>query len=1119
MRSSKSGAGYSGSSGKAAVVPPKGAVAPISASSPDSQTSSSTYLALGGLLLVGLALRLILIGADGFKNDVSTFEAWTLTLAEHSMRQFYSNTSFADYPPGYFFVLWIVGHVYKFIVPADPNFTWLKVAVKLPAILMDLVNTVLIFAIVRRFARLPWAFVAAALYALNPATIFISAYWGQVDSVAGGVTLISLALLLLADRRPAIAGRLVAAAWLALAYSILIKPPAVVLVPLYLAFPFTSGDAAVRVRRMAGTAAGAFGALLLAYASACTFHAGWNPVEQFAWLYGRYSFAAGVYPYNSINAFNLYTMLRNFWQPDNQLIPAWTIGGHVIGLPQYAWGVVLLLAAVALVVSRYVQRRDSPALIEAAMILSLGYFILLTRMHERYVFNAIVLALPIIWFRRRYLYAAVLLTITLLSNLYYSLEYLYVMNSKVPGVDPSNLMPGISRPDSIFNVLAFFYLGYRFLGQGVEAPTEAALDLGFVRAFAAARRWFTPREGLARMLGIDWAIAGAMTCASFVLTFVGYARPGEKIFDEIYYARAGEEYLAHKEIFEFTHPPLTKLLITASMLLFGGLHGQGDTSTGWRFLNLVVGALMVLVLYAFAKRLTGSTLFAGVAGALLLFDGFHFAQSRIATPEITVAFFSLLTLYAFYRFWIASQIRVAATFERLTAGRAGFALLGGTVVALALTFVLGHGQTTGARVVEFLYFETGAYLAVRLLAPRFAPTRSQTSYADGARVMGEALVTLDGGIVPLGKGAFVAGSSTRADKSAGLTYRDNELRIDYARSGEERYATPEGEAAFAPSGAMTAGDATVDGRRDGRLWLWLLALSAGALAACKWNGLFDFFVVWLVAAFVASQALWGELRRGIGLRKVTVRPAIWGNPFGFSLDVVVAAMLFVGATVYTLCYIPYFGLGHSISDLVELQYGMFHYHDTLVATHPYSSRWWQWPMLQIPISYYYHDFRTGVQAQLSSACCVAEILALPNPLMFWTGLISVPFVAWLAWRERNKGYALLIVAYLLQWLPWIASPRLTFEYHFLPNLAIVCLADAVLLQRIWQLGVAGARKGTDEPPRWPKAFVVAYMAAIVAAFIFWYPVVAGTPITYDAWNARMITWLEGNNWINPHPGS
>jgi len=248
-------------------------------------------------------------------------------------------------------------------------------------------------------------------------------------------------------------------------------------------------------------------------------------------------------------------------------------------------------------------------------------------------------------------------------------------------------------------------------------------------------------------------------------------------------------------------------------------------------------------------------------------------------------------------------------------------------------------------------------------------------------------------------------------------------------------------------------------------------------------------------------------------RPAEYRPAFLGNPRGFSLDIVMGTMLFVAATVYVLSYIPYFTLGHGLGDLVELQNGMYWYHHNLKATHPYSSEWWQWPLLQIPVSYYYHDFRTGAALSDGAKCCVGEILALPNPVVWWLGLVSVPYVGWLAWRERSKGYILLISAYFIQWLPWIASPRLAFEYHFFPNLAIICVADAILMQRIWKL---------SEPMRakysWPRVAVGAYLAAVLIAFVFWYPVVSGTQLTYNDWSARMLTGLEGNNWINPHPG-
>jgi Gpi18-like mannosyltransferase len=1082
----------------------------------------STPLLLGGMLLAALVLRLVFIGADGFKNDVSTFESWALTLSDHPLRQFFANAGFADYPPGYFFVLWIVGHAYRLLVHDDPTYGALKIAVKLPAILMDLVDAGLIFALVRRFSSTAWAFVACAFFAFNPAAIFISAYWGQVDSVAGGMTLAALLLLLEAgDRHGAAHFGFIVAAWLLLGYSILIKPPALVLAPLFMAYVYASDDGAVRIRRATATLAGGLSALVLAYLSALAFHPGWSPFGQFAWLIGRYHYAAGVYPYNSVNAFNLYVTLgQHFWQSDSSIVPNLSIAGHAVGLPQFECGIGLFLAALVLVIWRFVKRRDGIALLEAAMILSLGYFVLSTRMHERYIFSGFMLAVPLIFLRRRYLYTAVILSLTLVANLYYSLDYLNVLDNHISGPDPTNLMPWISKPAALLNVVAFFYLGYAYLGNGGDVLDRLDLAAFAKRAGARTRSWFSPLEGVASMRPLDWALGGALTLISFVLTYVSYTWPSEKIFDEIYYARAGEEYLQHKEIFEFTHPPLTKLVITASMWLFGGMHGLGDTSAGWRFLNLVVAALMVLVMYCFAKRIFGSTLWASVAAALLVLDGFHFAQARIATPEITVAFFTLSTLYAFYRYWIASQVRVAPSLSEGSVRVQGGAIAVMLAASAALDWALLRGQSTAAHVVFFLYLACGAYAAVRLFAPRFIRTARLTSYADGTIVTSQQLVTPDGGVVSRASGIATAGPATTSAKAPeALVHTADGLRIAYGRDGGMRYASSSGEATFGADGMMRAGGATIDGRRDGLIWLVVLALSAGCLGASKWNGLFDFFVVWLLVIVVATQRYWAPLGRALGAN-VASRPAAWGNPLGFSVDVVVTLMLFVGGTIYGLCYIPYFGLGHNIADVVSLQQQMYIYHHDTVAhaTHPYSSKWWQWPILEIPISYYYHDFRVGAATQSGTACCVAEVMALPNPVTWWFGLLSVPFMGWLAWREKNKAYTLLAVAYVIQWLPWIASPRISFEYHFFPNLALILLADTLVLQRLWQLGVGARFAWAGRSWSWNQIAVCGFLAAALAAFVFWYPVVAGSHISYDAWDARMLTGIEGNNWINPHPG-
>jgi dolichyl-phosphate-mannose--protein O-mannosyl transferase len=180
---------------------------------------------------------------------------------------------------------------------------------------------------------------------------------------------------------------------------------------------------------------------------------------------------------------------------------------------------------------------------------------------------------------------------------------------------------------------------------------------------------------------------------------------------------------------------------------------------------------------------------------------------------------------------------------------------------------------------------------------------------------------------------------------------------------------------------------------------------------------------------------------------------------------------------------------------------MFEYHDTLKATHPYQSSWWQWPLDLRPIAYYWKDLRTGININNSSACCVAEIISLPNPLILWVGLICVPCVAFLAWREKNKGYALLIIAYLLQWLPWARSPRITFAYHFYVNIPIVILCNIIILQRIWN-----HQSEHPEQQLFARIGVGAYVAAVVLAFIWFYPILAGVPIPWNEWWARM--WLQ-----------
>ncbi|HEV3089005.1 MAG TPA: glycosyltransferase family 39 protein, partial [Candidatus Elarobacter sp.] len=855
------------------------------------EVSRSKLGPLAAILGVGLLLRLLFVGSQGFHSDVDTFVAWTLTLRDNPPWMFYAKSSFADYPPGYFVVLWVLAKIYA-LIPGSANdgahgYPMLHALVKLPAIAMDLVNAGVVYTIVRRYAAQGVALLAAALLALNPAAIYVSAYWGQVDSVSWGFVLIALWCLLRAGDDPRKTVSRVTWAWLAFAFSLLIKPQAATIGVLFLAYPFATGDSAVRELRLKATGIGVVSSLAMAGLIGLIFH---PAADVFGWLFGRYAFGSGVYAYNSVNAFNLYAMRQQFWQPDSTPL-------SFFGLPLGSlslWGIALVAAATLLIVGRYLQRRDDRALLEGAMLSALAFFVLATRMHERYVYGAFLLSMPLVAFGRTGLISSLVLTVTMYLNLAYSLAYLKVMDAHTAGVNAMDLWPAVSHPAAFANVALFFWLGYQYLGGVAEgapsaerAPEEKKTDLASLAApLARGRAWFDPREGIVAMTRLDWLLAAAFTLGAFVVCVLWVQYPSARYFDEIYYARAGEEYIKHLNVsgwgpYEFTHPPLTKLLITLSMLMFGGLHGAGNTGLGWRFMNVVVGALMVGLIYAFAKRLTGSTFFASLAAAMLALDGLHFAQSRIATPEITVAFLSLLTLYTFYRLWIATQIarRAPPLRERPATVAFGVTMAIGVVVAVAAWFaaphlgpvLMGTEWVTAAQAVLAVWTLVLFWLLARVVVvPRVAAAR-EVSYAEGTRVLDDVssrtLATAEGDLVSLG------GSSRKPLFSAET---GDGLKRTIDRDGTLTYATPVATATYRADATASLAETPLRAR-DARLWWFALPLASALLADAKWNGLFDFGVIWFVAAAVAVQR-WIR------------RPALFGNPYGAPLDVIAAAM-------------------------------------------------------------------------------------------------------------------------------------------------------------------------------------------------------------------------------------
>lgn len=115
-------------------------------------------------------------------------------------------------------------------------------------------------------------------------------------------------------------------------------------------------------------------------------------------------------------------------------------------------------------------------------------------------------------------------------------------------------------------------------------------------------------------------------------------------FDEIYFARSAFEYANNLEAYEWVHPPLGKLIQSIP------IHFMGMTPFAYRLLGNIAGILMILVIYILAKNIFKSRKLALLAGFLIAFDTFHFAQTRIGTVDSFLVLFILTSALFMYRY-------------------------------------------------------------------------------------------------------------------------------------------------------------------------------------------------------------------------------------------------------------------------------------------------------------------------------------------------------------------------------------------------------------------------------------------------------------------------------------
>ena len=205
-----------------------------------------------------------------------------------------------------------------------------------------------------------------------------------------------------------------------------------------------------------------------------------------------------------------------------------------------------------------------------------------------------------------------------------------------------------------------------------------------------------------------------------------------------------------------------------------------------------------------------------------------------------------------------------------------------------------------------------------------------------------------------------------------------------------------------------------------------------------------FFSLLSVYFFVRDKNFWSAIAFGLALASkwsaIYVFPILFVSHFVFRKKISASYLSFLifPVAIYIASYGLMFATGHTWANFIEVQKQMWWYHTSLVAEHPYTSPAWSWPLLLRPIYLYYGGDVSGQ---------VARIYAFGNPLVFWFGLTSIILGFLISAKEKSKKLGFVIFSYLILFLPWIASPRIMFLYHYLPSMPFLAIASGFVLRR------------------------------------------------------------------------
>jgi dolichyl-phosphate-mannose-protein mannosyltransferase len=250
-----------------------------------------------------------------------------------------------------------------------------------------------------------------------------------------------------------------------------------------------------------------------------------------------------------------------------------------------------------------------------------------------------------------------------------------------------------------------------------------------------------------------------------------------------------------------------------------------------------------------------------------------------------------------------------------------------------------------------------------------------------------------------------------------------------------------------------------------RPWLALSGISVGLAVASKWSG------VLILPALLPLLVAWAPAGRR---RRQALIAAGW--------------LIALPLVVYTASYVGrlHTGIAGWPHAFARRQLHMLRFHADLSGDNQYQSRPWEWLAIRRPVAYYFSAHGDRYR----------EVIAIGSPFVWWAGAVGVLVGAWTAFRARSAAGAEAVVAACAAatYLPWLLlawDRGFVFITYLLPTVPFLCLGATLLARRLWT-----ARPG--------RVAVSIGVAASVAWFAFYYPVLTARPLQGDEWQQRIF---------------